>query len=412
MNWGFPKKSTLLLLLSPFMLQAQMGTLDNTFGIAGKITASVSSDFSDQSRAVTVQADGKIIVVGTMYNGTDNDIIVLRYEANGLLDNTFDGDGKVTIDAAGGNDYANAVVVQNDGDILVGGSTSFNFVSDFLVARLKPNGSLDPTFADNGLALISLSADNDEVNSICLYSNGNILLGGSLDQDPDQFMSKYVLGMTLLDPTGLPVGSFGNAGIAKDTMILNPGGVAIVNDDKIVATGESDSQYLIVGRYTSTGAFDNTFDTDHLATSQKAGLSKGSVIAVQSDGKIVAAGTKSNGSKSSVAIFRFTTSGALDNTFSADGMDTLSIGSYNPIRNDFINGLVITTKGKIVLGGHFFGFSPYAANMFMIQYTSAGLLDTGFDSDGKNSFSVNGFQLRTSNCQSVALQADGKLLLT
>ena len=101
---------------------AAAGGLDPGFGTQG--AALVDSGGSEVATAVAIQPDGKIVVAGYTTNGaTGYDAAVYRLKANGSLDKSFGGDGKVTIDS-GGNEYANAVVIQPDGKIVVAGSTT------------------------------------------------------------------------------------------------------------------------------------------------------------------------------------------------------------------------------------------------------------------------------------------------
>ena len=72
------------------------GGLDPTFGNGGKVTSDIQGDF-DTGRSVAIQSDGKIVVAGSAYNGSDIDFAVLRYNEDGTLDTSFDGDGKLTI---------------------------------------------------------------------------------------------------------------------------------------------------------------------------------------------------------------------------------------------------------------------------------------------------------------------------
>ena len=116
------------------------GSLDNSFGIGGR----VRTDFfglDDVANAVARQADGKIIAAGTARVGFDLRIALARYNVDGSLDSTFDGDGKaVTPDASG---VAYGVVVQPDGKILVAGS-------NFALVRFNVDGSLDASFGKGG----------------------------------------------------------------------------------------------------------------------------------------------------------------------------------------------------------------------------------------------------------------------
>ena len=133
------------------------GSLDTTFGTDGKILTPVGAGTSaDLAYSVTVQADGKIVVAGLgTGNGTGNDVAVVRYNANGSLDTTFgpNGTGTILTPVVPGSDAGKSVIVQADGKIVVAGyGQGSGTAYDFAVVRYNADGSLDTTFnAPNSL---------------------------------------------------------------------------------------------------------------------------------------------------------------------------------------------------------------------------------------------------------------------
>src|SRR5262249_11182498 len=125
------------------------GTLDSGFDSDGKLTTALSTS-SDYAYAVAVQPDGKIVVAGHSYNGSNYDVAVVRYNADGTLDASFDSDGKVTTPVGTSNDYAQDVTVQPDGKIVVAGSSSSGTETDMAVVRYNADGSLDTSFGTGG----------------------------------------------------------------------------------------------------------------------------------------------------------------------------------------------------------------------------------------------------------------------
>lgn len=128
---------------------AAPGDLDPTFDGDGKATTSLSSD-TDWAYAVAIQGDGKIIAAGiASYDSAsdDPDFGLARYNRDGSLDLTFDGDGTVRTNFGFGHyDEAHAVAVQGDGKIVVAGSSA----GDFALTRYDRDGSLDTTFDQDG----------------------------------------------------------------------------------------------------------------------------------------------------------------------------------------------------------------------------------------------------------------------
>jgi uncharacterized delta-60 repeat protein len=121
------------------------GSIDTTFGINGRAITAVGTG-TDTCYAIAVQPDDKIIAVGRTNNGTNYDIAVLRYTADGRLDTTFGIGGKIITAPGTGDDYANAVALQSDGSIVVGGYTYQGTNPEFIVLRFVGD-SLQPEIA-------------------------------------------------------------------------------------------------------------------------------------------------------------------------------------------------------------------------------------------------------------------------
>jgi uncharacterized delta-60 repeat protein len=151
------------------------GDLDNTFGTNGKVLTSFTSTGAF-ARGLVVQSDGKIVVAGE----SNNNFAVARYLANGTLDNTFGQNGQATFDF-GGIDRCKALALQNDGKLLLVGSqrgTAPGSTFDFAVVRLLTNGTLDPDFGIGGLAAADFNNSDDEAFAIVVQNDGKIVLGG------------------------------------------------------------------------------------------------------------------------------------------------------------------------------------------------------------------------------------------
>src|SRR6185369_3808572 len=120
------------------------GSLDTSLNGTGKLVTDVGSGRYDAANSVAVQTDGKIVVAGTVDSGTSYNFAVTRYNADGGLDTSFNGTGRLVTDiGTNTGDYAYSVNVQPDGKIVVVGSSSG---SNFAVVRYNPDGSLDTTF--------------------------------------------------------------------------------------------------------------------------------------------------------------------------------------------------------------------------------------------------------------------------
>ena len=152
------------------------GGLDSLFGTAGKVSTSVYH--SDQATSISVQTDGKILL-GGYSTGCNSDFALLRYTSNGSLDTSFDGDGKLTTAFGSNGDNANSVTVQADGKILLAGVTS-SCDGEFALVRYNSDGNLDTSFDGDGkLTTDVVTGRYDSAKSVIVQTDGKILLGGT-----------------------------------------------------------------------------------------------------------------------------------------------------------------------------------------------------------------------------------------
>jgi len=152
------------------------GSLDSTFGIDGKVITAIGSQA--QSLDLKIDQDGKIVVVGGTGPDTTQDFAVVRYNIDGSLDTSFDDDGIVTIDF-GRRDFAERLAIDSNGRIVVAGFTeAIDPNRDFALARLLPNGDLDPTFDGDGRVITPFGSGRDDCQAVALETNGKIVIAG------------------------------------------------------------------------------------------------------------------------------------------------------------------------------------------------------------------------------------------
>ena len=155
----------------PALASAAPGDLDVSFSGDGKQTTDFGG--ADVASAVAVQADGKLVVAGT----SDGNFALARYGVDGALDPSFSGDGLVTTDL-GGTDDGQGVAIQADGKIVVVGSSDGNFA----LARYTAGGGLDPSFSGDGLQTTDFGAA-DGATAVAIQGDGRIVVGGSSGGD-------------------------------------------------------------------------------------------------------------------------------------------------------------------------------------------------------------------------------------
>ncbi len=320
------------------------GTLDYSFDTDGIVTTDLGSD-SDLGASVAIQHDGKIVVAGESWNGTDYDFAVVRYNSDGSLDTTFDADGIVTTAIGNSYDAGNSVAIQSDDKIVVAGSSHNANDNDFAVVRYNSDGSLDSTFSFDGKLTKDFAHSWEDDASVVIQSDGKIVVAGeSADESYDFALVRY-------NSDGSLDNSFSTDGkLTTDFGGFNDDGesVAIQNDGKIVVSGYSHGDIAVV-RYNSDGSLDNTFSSNgKVKTDFGSDEETGFSVAIQNDGKIVVAGFSSN-IFYDFALVRYNSDGSLDNSFDSDGKVTTEFGV-----NAVGYSVVIQSDGKIVVAGGYF----------------------------------------------------------
>lgn len=150
---------------------------DATFGSNGIVTTDISG-FDDVLEDVLVQPDGKIIAVGHAIVQSQKQFYVMRYLPSGAPDNSFGMGGKATVTVSNLHNDAKALALQTDGKIMVAGFYRNNSYNDPVVVRFNPDGTVDNSFGQNGVAQFILSNQYDEFHDIAIQPDGKIVLGG------------------------------------------------------------------------------------------------------------------------------------------------------------------------------------------------------------------------------------------
>lgn len=383
------------------------GSLDNTFNGNGKQTMGFGS--ADRNRnAVVIQKDGKIIVEGDSYDGSNYDFAIVRFNKNGKLDNTFNGNGKKITDLGSTSDYANSVAIQEDGKIIEAGSTFNGNNYKLALVRYNTDGSADDTFSDNGKLIQGLNQGYTIYTGSAVQQDKKIIAAGYTWNG-----SNYDFAITRYNTDGSLDSSFSKDG--KQTTDIGSGddfanSVFLQNDGKIVVAGYTNADnvhsYLALVRYNTDGSPDKTFSGDGKQTTNFGFYAEiGGSAAIQSDGKIVIAGsvfTGSNYDSVDIAVARYNTDGSLDKTFSNDGKQITDLNSSD----DFSSSVIIQNDQKIVVTGR---SSDGVKNSFaLVRYNANGTLDNTFSGDGKQ---VSDFGTGDYFDEAAAIQPDGKIVL-
>ena len=361
----------------PIVTFSQDGSLDNTFGVNGIVTTSFGPYTQARLSDLAIQADGKIVVIGYF----DNDLFsfnyrIIRYNANGSLDNSFgnngivipsygmnpgligdhlkiQADGKILVQSAGNlaryntngslditfgldgivTDYFNDFAIQADGKIVI--------TSAWSIKRYNTNGSLDATFGVDGIATITPTPTvYGYLSNLAIQTDGKIIVNGYQATNQSFILSRFNTNGSLDNTFGVAgiIYYDSNSGFDRDLVL------AIQADGKIVSIlGNNGLPVQKIARFNTNGILNNTFGNFGVINPQLGGNAD---LALQTDGKIVVVGYSNNNGQDDFALNRFNTNGSLDNTLGVAGIITTSIGTAS-----YPNAVAIQADGKIVVAG-------------------------------------------------------------
>lgn len=406
-----------VLALAP-IASAAVGGLDTSFGPAhdGTVLTAIGAGGKAMATAAARQSDGKIVVAGTAADHDLNKFTLARYNADGTLDHDF-GSGGIVMTAIGNGKTAltGAVLLEQDGKILLTGSAADDGETKFALARYLYNGALDTTFGAAGVVLTQFGAgSNATATAAALQPDGKIVAAGSAVTSagaPSLALVRYT-------STGALDTTFGNGG-AVLTQLTNAYGattaisaLALAPDGRMVVAGSagvggagnSGSQSaFVLARYTPAGVLDATFGTGGVVVSQlgSAGNSGASSLLLRPNGEIVAGGLASDNGQTKFALAAYNAAGVPDPAFGSGGRTLLSVGDGGSAA---LVALTQAPDGEILavgtaLDGRKRGFA-------VERLSPTGVPDNTFGSGGGVFTRIGIGSLATS----AVLQPDGKLI--
>jgi len=435
------------------------GSLDTSFHNDGKAYVSFDSAVGLHNRhyatAVDIQSDGKIVVVGmaTDYGviraNDHTDFGFVRYNTDGTRDNTFSGDGKKRV-GFGGDDKALNVAIKPDGKIVaVGWGESFK---EMAIAQLDSNGNTDDTFSGDGRVSIDVSSQGDELLiGLDIQPDGKIVATGKLEST---VVMVRIATSGLLDGTWSASGIawMGEQGIGRSVIIRPDGNFHVMYDHAILLvnpdqtgdkpgtvvtdfgnaedrawglTMQKDGKPIVIGdtktaglantkigvsRYLDNGSLDTSFGLHGMQRLGPLGDAYGRSTAVLKNGKILVAGFSRANPTADLrcALFRLNPNGSNDDEFSLTGIHT-SIGN----EDDICVKVLVQEDDKIILVGYAAtptSGDPNRWGIALLRFHSNGQLDTSFNGTGK--VITNLGTGSTTRSRNALLQTDGKILVS
>jgi uncharacterized delta-60 repeat protein len=363
------------------------GALDSSFGSGGLVQGpAIAAGQGSIGRAVAVQANGQIVVVGSATDSSGaypHGLIVERYNSNGSLDTSFGSHG-VADELSGlsaGDGYA--VAIQPDGRIVATGAAnaagSGGVTPRVAVVRLNSNGSLDSGFGSGGQDVLDLGAYSYAL-AVALQSNGSIVLGGSQApglQVPNALIARLT-SSGALDTSFAGTGAYahqyaqGAANSAFNAVAVQPNGEIVAAGAATMGNTGADA---FVVRFTSGGSQDGSFGSGGVAytpsainfTASGTTVPGASGMTIAPNGDIVAAGTSVNGVQTSATVWAFKPNGSLDSSFGSGGIAMLTshgLSAYAAVAISPTNGDLLAagdqgqpaTTSDTGIAGRYIGF--------------------------------------------------------
>ena len=385
------------------------GILDISFDKDGKVMTTVNGE-SSSPYDMNIQSDDKIVLAGNTLSGK---FCTVRYSAYGVPDNSYGKAGINIQDLGGGIGGLRGVVILSDRKALVCGYSSLKQNTDGVIARLNTDGSPDISFGNKGLVYIAYNLTRTEATSLSIQMDGKILAGAIAN---DALFSRFALAR--FNEDGTLGDDFAEGGKFLNQTCPSCGDelttdMTVQQDGKILLFGitysainERDNYQLI--RLHPDGRIDSSFGKNGIVnTDFDSTFDRGISMAVQSDRKIICSGFVYNGQDWDFGLVRYLPDGSLDSGFGVGGKLITAIGRGN----DVAYALAIQTDGKIVAGGLSVVDTPNIYHFAMVRYETDGSLDQSFNGSGKVIIDF-GTDFKQGTVYTIRVQKDGKLLLS
>jgi uncharacterized delta-60 repeat protein len=395
----------LFLLLGCSLLYSQDGTLDMSFGNAGRVITNINNQ--ESANGLVIQSDGKIVVAGYTYSNIyGNDVLCIRYNSDGTLDNTFGNNGIVTFDIQqGSDDKALAIDIQSDGKLVLAGYSDNGSDREALVMRLNTDGTPDTSFGQNGSVLTNFTTNGipvrqDEYRTVKIHQvTGNIVVGGtsySATNNSRAIVARYT-------PTGSLDTTFATGGKytslpnaqSSSNYLFSIEDLAIKSNGKITVVGWS-SAWFYLGRLNTNGTMDTTFSTNGYNHSWG-----GTMYAVElnNDDSFYFAGEIWTSPEIQLYAGRINANGS-NITATPFNFGSTMTATSQAIKKD--------SNGKLIVAGYLINEVTNQASFLVGRLFANHSADPSF---GSNGFVTTTFDHSISGSFDMKIQADGKIVL-
>ncbi|HHD63564.1 MAG TPA: hypothetical protein ENK96_04205, partial [Desulfobulbaceae bacterium] len=284
---------------------AVAGELDPAFGVDGRVALEIGT-YGDRAQAIVIQEDGKILLGGSSTNGESLAYSLIRLLPDGSPDPDFNGDGTVQLDLSNGDDEILALGLLPNGDILAGGYAENDKDRDFVLVRFHSDGSLDAGFGEQGKVVTAVGNSNDEITALLVEDSGKILVAGNAAGTKGRVL---VLGRYLKD--GRLDSVFGDQGLSLTGVGIDAlaQGMVVDNDGRVVVSGsytDGKTTRMMLAGFSTAGSVDTGFGENGIATPlDREEISEGYGIFQAENGNIYVAGSVGPEGERAAALFRF-----------------------------------------------------------------------------------------------------------
>lgn len=417
---------------------AAPGDLDLQFGADGVVLVSLGGG-NERFSALLPEADGSVLAAGGLYSRgvaqtppSGYDLSVVRVLPNGQLDPDFGLDGLSQVDTGDDGDEAFALARQPDGKLVVAGGLDSGAYSDFGVARLHPDGSLDTGFGEpdgelrRGYARVNIGPTNfvnDQARAVALQSDGRIVLAGVGYAFADGFnYQRFALVRFSADgelDTGFgeqgrvvtPASAFQVSEYVTGIATRRDGSLP---DDRITVVGYVFARSTaLIRRYLPDGQLDPAFGVggelilkESVVDGVRRGIARIDAAVWTDEGKLLVVGS---GAERGFVFLRFHADGSLDHSFGSDGRALVKFSE--PVYYDEPAALSLQGDGKILAAGYAsmaYESGTRSADFAVVQLLADGTPDPRFgDGSGRSTFPVS---IGTDAAHAVAVTGDGAVL--
>jgi uncharacterized delta-60 repeat protein len=350
------------------------GSLDSSFGNGGLVT----TDFKgrdDTASAMELDSQGRIVVAGTSLG---NGIVaaVARYQPDGDPDSSFSGDGKTLTNLGTYESNVNAMAIDAQGRIVVAGRRylyhdTFDYF-DFVLARFMANGALDPSFGGDGKVSTNFQYTLDTARAVAIDAQGRIVAAGQADdygESSDYALARYT-------PNGNLDPSFGGNGMIETSFSNDPydsfwdyaTAVVIDGQGRVIAAGgdgETGRDFTLA-RYDTGGQLSSGFGTGGRVETPFSRYAHANALAIDRHHRVVAVGQDVSAASGRFALARYLGSGELDPSFGSGGKVTTPFGRENDAR---AYAAAIDPRGRIVAVGVVSNAAATKSDLALARYT-------------------------------------------